>query len=31
MVEMGAGKDQQKLTTYLALPLEIKRNISNSA
>lgn len=31
MVEMGAGKDQQGLKTYLVLPLEIKRKISSSA
>lgn len=31
MVEMGAGKDQQGLKSYLALPLEIKRKIRNSA
>lgn len=31
MVERGTGKDQQGLKAYLALPLEIKRNISSSA
>lgn len=30
-VEMGAGKDQQGLKTYLALPLQIKRKISSLA